>query len=80
MRRACRIALMEAGGAASLDEIRALIIRRGSFAFLESGSSDSEILQTLIRMGVSGEVRCLQNHPQPVWERIAPPEELDLFA
>ncbi len=78
LRRACRIAILEAGGVASLDEIRALIARRGSFAFVESGPSDWVILQTLIRMRVSGEVRCLENHPRPVWQRITPPEEVDL--
>src|SRR5271169_4744078 len=35
--RACRIALMEAEGAASLDEIRSRIARRGSFTFSHSG-------------------------------------------
>lgn len=78
MQRACRIALMEAGGTASLDEIRDLMIRRGSLAFVESGSSDSAILQTLIRMRVSGEVRCLDNHSRPVWERTTPSEEVGL--
>jgi len=80
LRRACRIAILEAGGLASLDEIRALIARRGSFAFVESGPSDWVILQTLIRMRVSGEVRCLENHPRPVWQRITPPEEVDLVS
>jgi hypothetical protein len=80
LRRACRIALLEAGGGASLDEIRILIVRRGSFAFMESGPSDSVILQTLIRMRARGEVRCLENDPQKVWERITPPEEVDLFS
>lgn len=77
LRRACRIALLEAGGAASLDEIRAFIVRRGSFAFLESGSSHSAILHTLHRMRASGEIRHLENYPQPVWERIMPVEEVD---
>ena len=77
MQRACRIALMEAGGTASLAEIRALIVRRGSFAFSASDSFHSAILQTLTHMGVSGEVRCLKDHPQPVWERITHPEEID---
>jgi hypothetical protein len=38
------------------------------------------ILQTLIRMRARGEVRCLENDPQKVWERITPPEEVDLFS
>jgi hypothetical protein len=80
LRRACRIALLEAGGGASLDEIRALIGRRGSCAFVESGPSDSVILRTLIRMRVSGEVRCLENHPRPKWERIASSDEVDLVS
>jgi hypothetical protein len=80
LRRACRIAILEAGGMASLEEIRVLIARRGSFAFVESDPSDSVILQTLIRMRVSGEVRCLENHPWPVWHRITPPEEVDLVS
>lgn len=78
LRRACRIALLEAGGVASLDEIRVLIARRGSFAFDEPGSSGSALLQTLHSMRVSGEVHCLENHPPSVWERITLAEEVDL--
>ena len=78
LRRACRIALLEAGGIASLDEIRILIARRGSFVFVGPGSSNSALLRTLIQMGLSGEVRCLANHPESVWAQIVPSGEADL--
>jgi len=77
LRRACRIALMEAGGAASLDEIRSRIVRRGSFSFPDSAPSDSVITQTLDSMAVSAEVRRLQSGARLVWQRIMPAEEID---
>jgi hypothetical protein len=78
LRRACRIALLEAGGAASLEEIRALIVRRGSFAWLEPDSSCSAILHTLQQLRASGEIRCVKSNPQPVWECIPRADEADL--
>jgi hypothetical protein len=79
LRRACRIALMEAGGTASLDEIRSRIVRRGSFSFPDSGLSESVIVQTLDSMAASAEVRCQQNGAQLVWQRIVRAGEIDLF-
>ena len=36
LKRACRIALMEAGGSASAEEVHARILRRGSFSFRDT--------------------------------------------
>lgn len=76
LRRACRIALLEAGGEASLEEIRALIMRRGSFAFVESESSCTAILHALRRMRDCGEIRRVKIGAEPVWERIPPVERV----
>jgi hypothetical protein len=75
--RACRIALLEAGGTASPDEIRRLIIRRGSFWFADAGSADREIIRTLGAMTDTGEVRPLEDNSRLLWERIAPEQETE---
>jgi hypothetical protein len=75
--RACRIALMEAGNPASLDEIRSRIDRRGSFAFPDSDSVAATMTRTLSVMADSGEVRCVTGGPQSLWQRIAPVSEID---
>jgi hypothetical protein len=69
--RACRIALMEAEGTASLDEIRRRILRRGSFSFEDSTSADAAIIRAMEAMAHSGEVRRLEEGSQSRWERIA---------
>jgi hypothetical protein len=75
--RACRIALMEAGNPASLDEIRSRILRRGSFAFPDSDSVAATMTRTLNVMADSGEVCCVTGGPQSLWQRIAPASEID---
>lgn len=75
--RACRIALMEAGGTASPDEIRTRIVRRGSFSFADSAFADAAIIRTLNSMTDGGEVRRLEDGPQSLWQRIAPARESD---
>lgn len=75
--RACRIALMETGNPASLDEIRSRIDRRGSFAFRDSESADAAMTRTLNVMRDSGEVCCVTSGSQPCWQRIAPVAEVD---
>jgi hypothetical protein len=75
--RACRIALMEAGNPASLDEIRLRIDRRGSFRFSDSESADATMTRTLNIMRDSGEVQCVTSSPQSLWQRTAPVSEID---
>jgi hypothetical protein len=75
--RACRIALMEAGNPASLDEIRSRIDRRGSFAFPDSESARAAMTRTLNIMQDSGEVRCVTSAPQLLWQRISSAAEID---
>jgi hypothetical protein len=55
--RACRIALMDAGGTADADQIHSLIVRRGSFDFsdLSTPSLDS-IMRALKMMYEAGEL------------------------
>ena len=60
LRRACRIALMEAGGTASLEEICARIERRGSFSFVDLDHALGTLVQVLEDMALDGEVCCLK--------------------
>jgi hypothetical protein len=75
--RACRIALVEAGGRASIDEIRRRIVRRESFWFADPGSAKAAIHEILKAMTVSGEVRRLDNGSKSLWLRNAPEWEGD---
>ncbi len=72
--RACRIALLEAGGTATPDEIRRLIVRRGSFSFsfAAHGSADAVIVRTLELMVRSGEARRIEPLSQSLWQLTAP--------
>jgi hypothetical protein len=73
LRRACRIALMEGAGAASLQEIRSRITRRGSFA--DFGFTDATLIQTLRAMTGIGEVDCLEMGSLSCWQRLSVAEE-----
>jgi predicted nucleic acid-binding protein len=73
--RACRIALMEAVEAASLDEIRSRIDRRGSFTFSDSGIAEAAIVQTLSIMRDNGEIRDVRNGDHALWQRVHPAKE-----
>jgi hypothetical protein len=70
--RACRIALLEAGGTASPEDIRQRIVRRGSFLFGDPATAEEEIIRTLIAMTVSGEVRASEDNSQFLPSMIAP--------
>jgi hypothetical protein len=73
--RACRIALMEAEEAASLDEIRSRIDRRGSFVFSDFGSAEAAIAETLNSMRDNGEIRGVKSGDQSLWQRTYPANE-----
>jgi hypothetical protein len=75
--RACRIALMEAGNPAPLNEIRSRIDRRESFAFSDSESANAAVTRTLNIMKDGGEVRCVTSGCQSLWQRITPAAEID---
>jgi hypothetical protein len=75
--RACRIALMEAGGAAPLAEIHARIDRRGSFSFADGESPDEAILCALNAMTDDGELRRLEGRNQFLWQRTGIGQEID---
>jgi hypothetical protein len=75
LQRACRIALMEAETAASVDEICARIVRRGSFSFANMECASSALMPVLNAMAEDGEVRLLEGGPRPLWERFAKPKE-----
>jgi hypothetical protein len=70
--RACRIALVESEGCASIDEIRRRIARRESFVFAGPGSAKAAIHRTLRAMTASGEVRRLDSGSKLLWQRNAP--------
>lgn len=75
--RACRIALMEAGNSATLDEICSRIARRGSVAFSDSRRANAAITRTLNAMSDGGEIRRVTNGSQALWQRIFSAGEID---
>jgi hypothetical protein len=75
--RACRIALMEAAAFASLEEIHARIVRRGSFSFADSESPHEAIGRALNAMADLGELRRLEKGNHRLWQRIASAREID---
>jgi hypothetical protein len=77
--RACRIALLEAGGPASLDEIRVRILRRRSFSFPDATMTNMAILRALTRMTSAGEILCSERNSHKLWRRIEWPAEGDCF-
>lgn len=71
LERACRIALMEADAAASLEEIYARIVRRGSFSFANFDGANPALVRVLSVMAEYGEIRLWKGGPCRRWERIA---------
>jgi hypothetical protein len=69
LQRACRIALMEAETAVSLEEICERIVRRGSFSFGDTDHARLLLSRALNTMTKAGETRLLENGPSPHWER-----------
>lgn len=57
LKRACRIALLEAGGAANAEQIYSLIVRRGSFVFPDSSEQAlHSVVHALSTMHQAGEL------------------------
>ena len=71
LRRACRIALLETAEAISAAEIRARIVRRGSFAFMEPNSAVPSILAELNGMAGDGEVCYTGSGHDCRWQRVS---------
>jgi hypothetical protein len=71
LRRACRIALLEAGGEASPQQIYSYIARRGSFSFANLEYAGGTIVQMLHIMAKDGETRTLDGAPCSRWQLIA---------
>jgi hypothetical protein len=69
LRRACRIAVMETDEAASAEDIRSRILRRGSFPFKNLEYAAVAIAQTLDMMAKEGEVFSLDGGPHRRWKR-----------
>ena len=74
LRRACRIAVMETDQAASAEDIRSRILRRGSFPFTNLEYAAVAIARTLDIMAEAGEVFSLDNGPDRRWKRICSEE------
>jgi hypothetical protein len=68
--RACRIALIESEGTASVNEIYSRIVRRGSFSFLSFEFAAPMLLHALHVMTVQGEIRCVKDGPHQCWNRV----------
>jgi hypothetical protein len=69
LRRACRIAVMETDQAASAEDIRSRILRRGSFPFKNLEYAAVAIVQTMDMMAEEGEVFSLDDGPHRHWRR-----------
>jgi|HubBroStandDraft_6_1064221.scaffolds.fasta_scaffold610745_2 hypothetical protein len=69
--RACRIALLETEGCASVDEILSRIVRRGSFLFSDSKCPQTEIHHALMLMAEKGEILLLDDGPELAWQRLS---------
>jgi hypothetical protein len=70
--RACRIALMEAEGAASLEEIYSRIVRRDSFSFINFELAAPALLRVLNAMSMVGDrdICCLNDGSRRRWGRV----------
>jgi hypothetical protein len=77
LQRACRIALMEAEAAASLEEIYERIVRRGSFSFNGMESPGPALELMLKAMAETGEIRRLGSGETGRWERTSPPKDVE---
>jgi hypothetical protein len=77
LQRACRIALMEAEAAASLEEIYERIVRRGSFSFNGIGSPGPALERMLNAMAETGEIRSLGSGETGRWQRILQAKEVE---
>ena len=71
LRRACRIALLEAGRATCPEEIYSRIARRGSFRFTNHKYAIAAIVRMLKVMGKDGEINSVDGVPALRWELIA---------
>jgi len=72
LRRACRIALMEAGGTAAPDQIHSLVVRRDSFLFAALNEEPVDaIVRVLNIMAEAGEASRLTKDHYPLF-RLTP--------
>lgn len=70
--RACRIALMEAGGTANASQIQSLIAQRGSFSFSRVQEAPLEsVIRTLEIMCQAGDI-CASDGDQTCFYRVVP--------
>ena len=74
LHRACRIAIMETVEAASAEDIRSRILRRGSFPFKNLEYAAVAIARTLDMMAEEGEVSSLDNGSRRRWKRTSSEE------
>ena len=72
LRRACRIALLEASDAASEQDICRRIVRRGSYRFVNIGTAASSIVEELDALVDLGEVHRFDSPEGRLWQRTSP--------
>jgi hypothetical protein len=70
LRRACRIAIFEAGGVASLEDIYSRIVRRGSFTFPNPTFARAELLKILHAMVHAKEICRIDHGLQISWSNL----------
>jgi hypothetical protein len=71
LRRACRIALLEADEPLSEQEIYERILRRGSFSFASADLACPAVLQELTAMAETGEIHCFRSGSNKRWRQIS---------
>lgn len=68
LKRACRIAFMDAGGVATPDQICCSITRRGSFSFINLRENPTEMIVCILNlMAETGEVQPMSSDPRSGW-------------
>ena len=75
LKRACRIALLEASGLLSVNDVYERILRRGSFMFANPEFEKSKIVGELTALVEEGSARLFRVGFDCRWQRIQPPEE-----
>jgi len=75
LKRACRIALLEASGSLSVNDVYERILRRGSFMFANPEFGKSKIVSELTALVEEGSARLFSVGFDCRWQRIHSPEE-----
>lgn len=71
LKRACRIAFLEAGGTATPDEICSSIMRRNSFSFTSADEPPAVVIIRILNlMSQTGETQCVSSDQYSFWRYV----------